>query len=702
MRPHPHRRARWQGNLGNAKTPKSQKAKIRDGLGGIPTAATVIAAVVIAAVVLAIHAARYLPFFEDDAFISLRYAQRLLSGKGLTWTDGPRVEGYSNLLWILLVSGLGRLGIDLVAAARGLGFLSTLGAAAAIIAWGAMLRIRWLSTLIAVLSFVLAVPVAAWSIGGLEQPLVAGLLAWSIVLIHPLLVSPQNQSRRWTAPSILLGLLCLTRPDSPILVASILLALVLVRGFGRDGLRTAVRLAAIPFLCIVGQQIFRLAYYGRWLPNPALVKITPSHRHLLDGLDYLTGGFAALMPVSLLAIAAALAGLRDRSTRPRMIALCTTGLLWAVYLLLIGGDVFRSWRAWIPLIVVMVMALCVGLRLIERKVSRRSGAALALMAGAALAIFVVVQNGDYRNQRLLACQSEWDGQVVGWMLKEGFGSAAPLLALDPAGSIPYWSELPCLDMLGLNDDYLPRHPPPDFGRGFLGHELGDGAYVLGRKPDLVLFKDPFGRKTGVYRSGREMQALPEFREQYTLVNFEGRRPYGVRSMIWVRRMSERIGIREEGQHLMVPSYLLNAHDETVAYVSAPRQFAVDVSRERPAGIRDLTLGAGHWRAEAVADGPVIVTARLAGATIILAQGTSSIEFDCASAPKQNFDIELSRDGTGVAVVSGLVLSPRSHRPQVSRRAGTRIAFIARLRMRPFQGRNILGERLSTGASAPAY
>lgn len=49
---------------------------------------------------LAVHARYYMPFVADDTFISLRYAQRLLEGHGLTWTDGsPAVEGYSNLLW---------------------------------------------------------------------------------------------------------------------------------------------------------------------------------------------------------------------------------------------------------------------------------------------------------------------------------------------------------------------------------------------------------------------------------------------------------------------------------------------------------------------------------------------------------------------------------------------------------------------------
>src|SRR5438552_18050395 len=75
-------------------------------------------ATLLAGAILVLHAWHFMPFVEDDALISLRYAKRLLEGHGLTWTDGPRVEGYSNLLWILLAAGLGALKIDLILAVR--------------------------------------------------------------------------------------------------------------------------------------------------------------------------------------------------------------------------------------------------------------------------------------------------------------------------------------------------------------------------------------------------------------------------------------------------------------------------------------------------------------------------------------------------------------------------------------------------------
>src|SRR5262249_53348437 len=74
---------------------------------------------------LALQASWPWPFFSDDAFISLRYSERLLAGEGLTWTAGGRVEGYSNLTWVLGCALLGACGIDLVLAARALGAAAT-------------------------------------------------------------------------------------------------------------------------------------------------------------------------------------------------------------------------------------------------------------------------------------------------------------------------------------------------------------------------------------------------------------------------------------------------------------------------------------------------------------------------------------------------------------------------------------------------
>ena len=40
----------------------------------------------------------------EDAFISYRYVDRLVGGDGLVFNPGERVEGYTNFLWVLVLT----------------------------------------------------------------------------------------------------------------------------------------------------------------------------------------------------------------------------------------------------------------------------------------------------------------------------------------------------------------------------------------------------------------------------------------------------------------------------------------------------------------------------------------------------------------------------------------------------------------------
>ena len=75
----------------------------------------------------------------------------------------------------------------------------------------------------------------------------------------------------------------------------------------------------------------------------------------------------------------------------------------------------------------------------------------------------------------------------------------------------------------------------------IGHDLGDGRYVLRRAPDLVVFGIATGGEHGFFRSAREMQQDPEFWRDYTLVDFEGAEPYVARARIWCRHEYQNSG-----------------------------------------------------------------------------------------------------------------------------------------------------------------
>ncbi|MDI9547577.1 MAG: hypothetical protein QM346_08230 [Chloroflexota bacterium] len=551
-------------------------------------------------VVIVAGAQRYHPFLSDDALISLRYAKRLLAGQGLTWTEGPRVEGYSNLLWVLLVSALGWMGLDLIQAARllGYGLMSLAGAA---VVWCGLVRhhVRGLlGAAMGGLFLALSAPVAVWAIGGLEQPLIAALLAWAMVFTFRV-ADRTHESRYFYLASFCFGLLSITRPDGPIFAVATVAALVLGNRFSRKSLSHAAKLLLFPALFIAGQLLFRLVYYRDWIPNTARVKISPSDTHLVDGVRYVAGGFMALSPLSWCAVAALIALVAVKRTRIHGLVLAFNAVLWAAYVVFIGGDIFPAWRHIIPMIVLFALALSEGVNLLwSESETRPVRLTVTILLFLSFIPFLSLQQSNSENQRAIHERWEWDGEVLGLLLKEAFGDEQPLFAVSAAGTLPYFSELPVVDMYGLSDPFIARNPPDDFGEGRIGHELGDGAYVLSREPDLVSFCGPAGRYRACSRSGKEMAETEEFAQEYAPILFKGETPYEFIGMVWVRKYSDRIGIQQDEQQITVPGYLLAEQSDHDAYLDADGQLVVSVPPQDDALTLTLyDLADGEWQAQ---------------------------------------------------------------------------------------------------------
>ena len=561
--------------------------------------------------ILVWQANHYLPFLSDDALISLRYLRRFLHGEGLTWTSGRPVEGYSNLLWILLLAIPGAFGVELVSAARILG----IGCAALIIASVLLWYLRnratkpgWMALGAGLLFYCLAAPTAVWAIGGLEQPLYACLLGITIPLGFSIMESDDVGWKAVFATSFTLGLLCLTRPDGPIFVAGLVLALVLAWGIdkSRRRWRLLLTLISLPLFCYAGHTVFRLYYYGEPVANTALVKLNPSLHHLSEGLKYVSGGMVSLAPFSFIAGFYLIASLWNRSARKRSVLLLLFSALWITYLIVIGGDIFPAYRLFVPLIPVFAFALIEAIAFVQSFFKVRKFAAW-VVASVLVVLFVVYGRIQFRNpesQRAKTELWEWDGQVLGLFLKKAFGREQPLVAVTAAGCIPYWSELPSLDMLGLNDYYLPRHPPPDLGQGYLAHELGDGKYVMDQKPDIIIFHA--GVQKAVFRSGMEMQKSGDLSRWYAPVKVRGTYPYAYQATVWMRKESDKIGIRQKPDEIEIPGYLLNANRNSVAQFNAEDKLIVPVSLKDLAGIDFPAPSSGSWACE--------VVSRSAGAT----------------------------------------------------------------------------------------
>lgn len=572
--------------------------------GGKRSALVAAVAFVFCAGLLAWHAAYFVPFFSDDSFISLRYAARLLDGFGLTWTDGERVEGYSNLLWVLLVALAGLPGQDLVLTARVVGTACGIAILGAFF-WTQRLReprVGIPSAVIGALAVSLSGPVAAHCIGGLEQPLLSALVVWGLACTLPLLEVESPTLREIAVPGVLFGLASLSRPDAPLIVAAACAALVVARGVNRESLRTGVLLAGFAATFYLAQLAFRLGYYGEWIPNTARGKTSFTPTRLKTGWRYVS---EAGLPLSGLFVALGFgmaAAVRDLVLRRQLILTLTPAFVWCAFVLGIGGDHVPQHRHMVVAIAMGGLAVSLTAAWFLERFPRRRTWTLAISG----LLLVSLAAGAWLNPHRRRAKRNlwyWSGEPVGLFLRGAFEKEQPLVAVDAAGALPYYSELPSIDMLGLTDKHIAHHPPESLGRGKLAHELGDGAYVLSRQPDLVIFNTPVGAAKPNWRSGRQMKRSRDFRRDYRLVTFrtDGDRPMS--SQMWTR-LEGAVGVRRTDDSIEVPGYLLSHGKKSHAKHDEQGNLYLQVTAKRPGRLRSFEIGPGSWTIHVDSEGGV--------------------------------------------------------------------------------------------------
>lgn len=539
-------------------------------------------ALLFAVVVYIAHALRFSRFLADDALISLQYSRRLIAGDGLTWCDGNLVEGYSNLLWVLLCAVPGFFGVDLILTARIGGFLG-MGAVLLALVF-ALPRTSHVSPFAAALFFAMSGSIAVWTFGGLEAPLYAGLLAWVFVAVFRIVDESVPPARWLRVASLLLALLALTRPDGLLFTGALVGGIWLARGFERGAWRWLARLVVVPVAAALVQLLFRLFYYGDWFPNTAFVKVGFSVSRVVEGASYLGSGLAAHLELSLLSLGLLLVALADVAARRRAIVVLVTVAAWGSYVVFIGGDVFEAYRHLVPLIVLLCCGLVVGLESLHaRWVGRGWSLAIGLVLCALFGSFGWRQLHDVEITRAAENEFVWYGQGIATTLASAFHDDDPLLAVSAAGCFPYWTDFRCLDMLGLNDRHIARSRPENFGQGPLAHELGDTQYLLDRQPDLMFIGAP-GPGVGRQLSGHYEGLLqdPRFEREYLSVRLSVPEPRLFSCYLWVRSTSPRIGIRREKNTASIPLFLFNGNPSTSASLGGSGELGVVVAPDRPA------------------------------------------------------------------------------------------------------------------------
>jgi arabinofuranosyltransferase len=309
---------------------------------------------------IAIDGNRYYPL-GDDAMISMRYAWNFSHGHGLVWNPGEYVEGYTNLLMVLVMSvatalldkGSAVLAIQIfgVGIVIGVGFLSS--AIMRILRGGADKDMLELLTLACVLFYF---PLSYWSLLGMETGLLTFLLLAAVLSAFKWRAEKKNFYLLSTFISA--GLAFLTRQDA--IVPSALLFVFLFIDFDllrkrKYFLSSQTWMILIYFLFVVGLTLFRYLYYGEWLPNTYTLKVggVPLSARLYGGMVFI---IPFIVQSTVLLVFSCLAMLREPSREKALLFFILISLM--AYQVWVGGDAWPLWRMLAPgMPLVIILAL---------------------------------------------------------------------------------------------------------------------------------------------------------------------------------------------------------------------------------------------------------------------------------------------------------------------------------------------------------
>ena len=413
---------------------------------------------------------------SDDAFISFRYALNAAEGHGLVFNPGERVEGYSNLLYVAVLTlvALAGSGSALYPAAL---VINTAALVGLILLLGFWLRRSAgpVAAIAGTLGVALFPPLWAAVASGLETPVV--LLLQTIIVIGTLSLArdPDGSAIRAVITAAILSILI--RPDG--FIIPIFAAMVI---FACGGRRPALRLLAAIVIGVAALTAWRLTYYGLPLPMTYYAKVTGSiDQRLLAGARQLlrealpTGMLphllvlAILTPFLALDLVRRIPGRNASISQPGTYAiLAFFGCGWLAYWLYIGGDVFSERFL---LIIAIISWTAIGLAMRDR---RPVLVLAAVPLGLQLSPLVYDGRFDYRTK-------EYDMWAeLGTFLGNTHPGAT--LAIDAAGKVPFYSHLPTIDMLGLNDAHIGMMKTAFTA---VGHSKIDPDYVMSRHPDLI-------------------------------------------------------------------------------------------------------------------------------------------------------------------------------------------------------------------------
>lgn len=453
------------------------------------------------------HAAYYWHYISDDAFISFRYSRFLALGRGPYFNPGEHIEGYTNLLWMLILSPVIALGGESAAlpAAKIIGVLCgalSLYLTFALCRFFCRLSERtssWAGPYgVAAAGLVSVCPAYALnSTNGLGTTLLAACLMSGVFL-----GVQSTYSGRWRGAGLAFAAAALTRPEGIALFSLfwIVQLLLVLTGVVFGPVSSESRRPPLAFqkgraprhlivdgiivgAFVAGHFVFRwIAYDSELLPNTYYAKLGGFLK--LDAWTYIKEGI--LNPfLGLIGIIPAWVGLfLCREIRKIVIPTFCVALAGALLPFITGTDWMPGWRFVIPFVPLTSSLVVAGWSHLGARLTRRGWVGL-LFALLCIPLLFTTQSPvrrDLFGHTIVRAYGYKTGHtaLAEWLCRE-VAEPGDSIALMDIGIVGYLCiDQRILDIVGYTDRLIAKS-----SGGFLSKEY-DPAYILDRRPDFIV------------------------------------------------------------------------------------------------------------------------------------------------------------------------------------------------------------------------
>ena len=427
-------------------------------------------------------------YLIDDAYISFRYADNFVQGKGLVYNEGEKVEGYTNFLWVILISGFMKMNLSPVIISKILGIL--FGFLSLIIAFYISKETNKkkedVYNFIPCLFLICNSSYCVWTTGGLETHLFGFLVLLGVFFYLEGIYNRKSN----IYSSLFYVFACMSRPEGILFVfVSFIHRLILgIIKKNKIYLKDAFLFIGSFIILLLPYLLFKLWYYGEILPNTFYVKVVSGQEVYNAGKFYLTEFFTKNFNILLIVN---LVVLCIYSVKEVWFSYLISLILpFCIYIFLVGGDHFPCFRFFVPILPLLCILVGGSFRIMEQ---RFKGYRIIVYSFIILTTtyslyysFTSSPTGS-QSKDLVLRDNEVEKERIdtGMWLAEKLPSTTSI-AINPAGIIPFYTRFQTIDMLGLNDKHIARKKVDKLTTGAIGHLKFDSDYVLSKYPDLII------------------------------------------------------------------------------------------------------------------------------------------------------------------------------------------------------------------------